>query len=84
MYDFTSGLITAGYAVASVFFLRYWFRSREQLFLAFSGAFLLLALNQLALVFSGVTTEDQTWFYLFRLGAFALIIGGIWAKNRSR
>ncbi len=84
MFDFTSGLITAGYAVASLFFLRYWFRSREVLFLAFSGAFLLLAFNQLALVFSGVATEDQSWFYLLRLSAFSIIIAGIWFKNRDR
>ena len=66
MFDFTSGLITAGYAVASLFFLRYWFRSREALFLAFSGAFLLLAFNQLALVFSGVATEVPPNFWTMR------------------
>jgi hypothetical protein len=82
MYDFLSGFITCGFAVSGLFFLRYWRRSGEWLFLAFAAAFLLLALNQAALVLSGVAAEDRTWFYLLRLAAFGLIIFGIWAKNR--
>jgi hypothetical protein len=84
MYEFVSGLITSGFAVASLFFLRFWFRSRDRLFLAFAGAFLLLAINQALLVVSGVAAEDQTWLYLIRLAAFSLIVYGIWAKNRPR
>jgi hypothetical protein len=84
MYEFVSGLIAGGYLVASLFFLRFWFRSRETLFLTFAGAFVLLALNQAMLVVSGVAAEDQSWFYLLRLAAFSLILFGIWLKNRQR
>ena len=84
MYDFVSGLIAGGYLVASLFFLRFWFRSRELLFLTFAGAFVLLAVNQAILVVSGVAAEDRSWLYLLRLAAFSLIIFGIWLKNRQR
>jgi hypothetical protein len=82
MYEFISGLITCGFAVSGLFFLRYWRRSGEWLFLTFAAAFLLLAINQAALVLSGITAEDRTWLYLLRLVAFGLIIVGIWMKNR--
>jgi peptidoglycan/LPS O-acetylase OafA/YrhL len=84
MFSFVSGLITAGFGIAGLFFLRYWQRSRDKLFLAFAAAFWLLALNQALLVVSGVAAEDQSWFYLLRLAAFVLIILGIWLKNRRR
>src|SRR5690242_13222166 len=46
---FLSGIITAGYVVAALFFAKFWRRTRDALFIAFSIAFLLLALNQLLL-----------------------------------
>ena len=47
MIEFMSGAVTVGYLVAAGFFLRYWRKSGDRLFAAFSGAFLLFALNQL-------------------------------------
>lgn len=84
MFGFVSGLITAGYLVAALFFMRFWSRSRDGLFLAFAAAFVLLAANQALLVISGIVAEDQTWLYLLRLFAFGLILLGIWRKNRAR
>jgi hypothetical protein len=84
MFAFVSGLITAGFLVSGLFFIRFWTRTRDTLFLAFAAAFLLLATNQALLVVSGIQAEDQTWLYLLRLIAFALIIWGIWQKNRLR
>lgn len=84
MFEFVSGLITSGFVVAALFFLRFWLRSQDRLFLAFAGAFLLLAINQALLVVSGVAAEDQTWLYLIRLAAFSLIVYGIWFKNQPR
>ena len=84
MFDFLSGLITAGYLVSGLFFLRFWVRTKDVLFLAFAAAFMLLAANQGLLVLSGIEAEDRTWLYLLRLVAFSLILGGIWLKNKSR
>lgn len=83
MLDFLSGLITAGFLISGLFFIRFWSRTRDALFLAFAAAFMLLAVNQGLLVLSGIAAEDRTWLYLMRLAAFSLILWGIWHKNRK-
>ena len=35
MYDFLSGMVTAGYLVAALFFFRFWRRTKEPLFVNF-------------------------------------------------
>ena len=81
MYEFTAGLITMGYLVAGLFFLRFWVRTREGLFAIFACAFWLLAANQALVALAGVPRGEQTWIYLLRLAASVLIIVGIVAKN---
>jgi hypothetical protein len=81
MGDFVWGLITMGYAIAGLFFLRFWSRTRDLLFMAFAVAFWLLALNQALVALSEAPREEQTWFYLLRLAAFLLIIAAIVGKN---
>jgi hypothetical protein len=78
-----SGAIAMGYAVAGLFFLRFWHETRDRLFLIFAGAFWVLGLQRLALVFSREMVEDHTGLYLVRLFAFLLILGAIVDKNRS-
>jgi hypothetical protein len=78
-----SGAITMGYAVAGLFFLRFWRETRDRLFLIFTGAFWLLGLQRLALAFSRDMVEEPTGLYLIRLFAFLLILGAIVDKNRS-
>ena len=72
-----------GYGVAGLFFLRFWRETRDRLFAIFAGAFWILGLQRLALVFSGNMVEDDTGLYLVRLFAFLLILGAIVDKNRS-
>jgi hypothetical protein len=79
--DFFSGMITMGFAVCAVFFLRFWRRTRDSLFLVFSIAFLLLALNQALTTLLGLPLEERSWLYLLRLAAFLIIIGAIVRKN---
>ncbi len=81
MFDFVSGLITMGFLISGLFFLRYWQRSRDFLFLAFALAFWLLAANQALLVLTQTMIEERSWIYLLRLLAFALIIFAIIRKN---
>jgi hypothetical protein len=78
-----SGAITMGYAVAGLFFLRFWRETRDRLFLIFGGAFWILGIQRLALVFGRDMVEDHTGLYLIRLFAFLLILGAIVDKNRS-
>ena len=77
-----SGALLMGYALASLFFLRFWSASRDRLFAMFSLAFFLLAIQRFAITMTRETMEDQTIFYLLRLAAFVVIIVAIVDKNR--
>lgn len=81
---FVSGLITMGFAVAGLFFLNFWQRTREGLFVAFAAAFWLLALNQGLATFLHAPEETQSRIYLIRLLAFLIIVAAIVLKNTSR
>ena len=83
LYNFMSGALTMGFVIAGLFFLRFWRRTRDALFLAFALAFWLLGLNQALLALGNVPVEERTWLYLLRLAAFALILFAIAWKNRS-
>ena len=81
---FVSGMITTGFLAAGLFFLKFWFRSRDILFFIFALAFWLLAANQILLVILDLPREEQGWVYLLRLAAFALIVVAIVQKNMRR
>lgn len=83
VFDFLSGAITMGFLVAGFFFLRFWKRTRDSLFLAFAAAFWLLGLGQALLAFTEIPVEERSWLYLLRLAAFSLILISIWRKNRK-
>lgn len=78
---FLSGMITMGFLVAALFFARFWTRSRDTLFLAFSAAFCLLALNQALFSLGGVPHEERSWLFLLRLAAFVVIALAVLQKN---
>ena len=81
-YVFLSGAVAAAFVVAGLFFLRFWKRTRDGLFVAFALAFWLLGLTQALLTLSNIPVEERSWLYLLRLAAFALILVSIWFKNR--
>lgn len=81
---FTSGAIATGFTVCAAFFLRFWRRTKDSLFLVFSIAFLLLALNQALTTILGLPFEERSWLYLLRLAAFLIIIAAIVRKNLTR
>ena len=80
--DFLGGAIAMGFAIAALFFLKFWRRTREALFIAFAGSFMLLAVTQGLLTLSGIPTEERSWLYLLRLMAFLLILAALWLQNR--
>lgn len=82
-YQFVAGLVTMGYVMAGLFFLRFWKRTGDGLFAAFAAAFWLLAATQALLAAAKVVLEEQSWIYLLRVAAFAIIIAAVIAKNRS-
>lgn len=82
MNDFLSGAITVGYLVSGLFFLRFWKRSKDVLFVYFAVAFWILAGQRFALVLIKERVEEDTIFYVIRLIAYLVILLGIWQKNR--
>ena len=78
-----AGGIVAGYALAGLFFLRYWRDTRDRLFLIFALAFWVLALMRVALTYVD-EDEIRTYLYWGRFIAFVLILGAIIDKNRRQ
>jgi hypothetical protein len=83
LYDFLSGAVAFGFLVCALFFLRFWSRIGDELFLAFALAFALLGAGQAILALANIPTEEQSYLYLIRLTAFALILAAILRKNRG-
>ncbi|MGE5562361.1 MAG: DUF5985 family protein [Bacillota bacterium] len=84
LYDFLSGAVALGFLVCALFFLRFWRRTNEGLFLSFALAFVLLATGQTVLALGSIPTEERGSLYLIRLAAFLLILVGIWRTNRKQ
>ncbi len=79
---FLSGAVTFGFLVAGLFFLRFWYASRDRLFALFAAAFWMLAVQRLAIALTHAVVENQALFYILRLLAFIIIIFAIIDKNR--
>jgi hypothetical protein len=82
--DFFAGMITMGYVVSAAFFLRFWRKTRDTLFAAFSLSFLLLAVSAALTSLLSLPLEERSWIYLIRLAAFVLLIFAILGKNVAR
>jgi hypothetical protein len=82
--DFFAGMITMGYFVASAFFFRFWVRTADALFMAFSVAFLLMAISSALTALLALPYEERSWLYVIRLAAFSLLIGAILSKNLQK
>jgi hypothetical protein len=82
--DFAAGVMTTGYLVGAVFFLKFWSRTRDGLFMAFAFAFLLMTINQALPALLKIPDEALGGVYLLRLAAFLVIIWAILRKNIAR
>ena len=83
LYDFLSGAVAFGFLICGLFFIRYWWRTKDELFLTFSLAFVLLGTGQAVLALANIPTEERGAVFLIRLTAFLLILTAIYRKNRS-
>ena len=82
LYDFLSGFVACGFIVAGLFFLRFWAKTSDGLFLLFAVAFWLLGLGQSVLALGNIPVEERSYVYLIRLAAFLVILFAIFRKNR--
>jgi hypothetical protein len=81
---FVAGLLVMGYAVAALYFGRFYRQSRDRLFLFFAAGFALLALQRFSLAGAALLPMPEITYYVLRLAAFAVILVGILDKNRAR
>ena len=84
MTYFVAGLLVMGYAVAALYFGRFYRVSRDRLFLFFAAGFALLAVQRLSLAAAELLPLPVTTYYVLRLAAFVVILIGILDKNRAR
>jgi hypothetical protein len=84
LISYLAGAVTLGYLVAGMFFLRFWRRTRDRLFLAFAVAFAFLSVNQVLSTFIGAGDENLVYAYVLRELGFILILAAIVDKNLSR
>ena len=83
MVEFLSGAVTLGFLVAAGFFLRFWRKTADRLFLAFAAAFVLFALNQGFAAWLTVVLEPSSLIYGLRVLGFILILAAIVDKNTT-
>lgn len=81
MMPLLHGMVTMGFIIAGLYFLRFWRRTKDQLFIVFALAFWLLAIHQVFLGLAGGTNPKQSWVFLPALGAYGLLIFAILIKN---
>jgi hypothetical protein len=80
---FLLGVIVTASLTAGMFFLKFWRRTRDPLFLAFSAAFVIEGLNRVVFLFVDRPNEGNPLIYTVRLMAFLLIVAAIVWKNRG-
>jgi hypothetical protein len=83
MNDLMTGAVAMGFALAAVFFFRFWRDTRDRLFGLFALSFLVLAINRVASVLLETQGINRDYFYWIRFVAFAAILLAILDKNRS-
>lgn len=84
MEQLLAGAIAAGSLFAGLFFLRFWYHTRDRFFLYFAASFWLEALGRVLLALVHHASEQEPLFYLIRLVAYGFILAAIWQKNRGK
>ena len=78
---FLTGVIFTLYLVAALFFLKFWSKTRDFLFLSFALAFIMEGFNRVRFLLVDNPEEGSSGIYLVRILAFSLIAVAIIAKN---
>lgn len=82
MNPFYWGVCAALCAVVAGFFLRFWRKTGDALFMAFAAGFAAFAAHWAGLGILNPSSETRHYLYVVRFLAFALIIAGVITKNR--
>ena len=81
---FLLGVIVTCSFVAVGFFAKFWFATRDLLFLGFAAAFALEGLNRIVFLFLDDPNAGDEYVYSVRLLSYLLILAAIANKNRTR
>ena len=81
---FLLGIIAATSFAASLYFLKFWRKTRDSFFLLFAASFFIESLNRAATLFIAHPNKGNPWIYLVRLFAFLLILAAIVKKNYGK
>lgn len=81
MIEFLAGALSCAFVISGVYFLRFWRKTHDRLFLSFAFAFWLLAINQTIVSLLGATDERSGYAYLLRVLGFLIILFAIVDKN---
>lgn len=87
MHDFgifLLGALAMGDLVAGLFFLRYWLVTQDRFFLYFAASFAIQMVCRVLLITTTANSESEPLVYAFRLLSYAVILGGIFDKNRAK
>lgn len=84
LLDFLQGAAATGFLICTVFFLRFWRRTAERLFLSFGVAFAFLTVNQVFAWYLEAGDERTPYVYSLRVIGFVLILAAIVDKNLAR
>jgi uncharacterized protein DUF5985 len=76
------GALIAMCILAAAFFLRYWWMSRDRLFLWFAGAFVTFGVSWGLLAYDTGASEHSSYIYGVRMLGFLQIVAAIMLKNR--
>jgi hypothetical protein len=83
-YHTLSGATMFGFFLAAVYFLRFWRRTRDRLFLLFAISFFVMAGQRVVVVLLPQLDESvEVALYSLRFVAFLLILAAILDKNRA-
>jgi len=84
MVEMLIGAISLAAVLVGLFFLRFWYESRDRFFLMFAIAFWLEGIHRFIVYQWAGTNESSPLHYLVRLLAYGLILIAIIDKNRRR
>ena len=82
MIEMLAGALLLSYLLAGMYFVQFWRRTGDRLFVHFAVAFWLFVLNQLVTAIPSLADDTAGYEYLLRVLGFLVIIAGIIDKNR--
>jgi hypothetical protein len=81
---FLLGIIVAASLVAAAYFLKFWRKTHDRLFLGFGAAFFIEGCNRMVFLFVPEPEAGNPVIYAIRLVSYLLILAAIAHKNRGR